>query len=41
MMEASIGISVFLEDGASYDKAMGIFLNRGMVFSPKVRAIIP
>ena len=32
MMEASIGMSIFLEDGASYDKAMGIFLNRGTSF---------
>ena len=28
MMEASIGIAVFLEDSDSYDKAMNIFLKR-------------
>lgn len=28
MMEAAVGISVFLNDGASYDKAMTKFLGR-------------
>jgi len=28
MMEAALGISVFLEDKSSYDKAMKIFLER-------------
>ncbi|WP_439659791.1 alginate lyase family protein [Lentzea sp. HUAS TT2] len=32
MMEASIGISVFLEDRAAYDKAIGIFRTRIQAF---------
>ena len=32
MMEASIGISVFLEDKAAYDKAIGIFRTRIQAF---------